>query len=250
MQNAYVISPVLNEAENIPNLVSGWAEIAYNVPGYHFHFLLVDDGSSDGTAAIAESAAKERNLGLSVLRHEVNRGPGAAFATGFAYLAGKLSADDVVVTMEGDNTSRVETLKTMFGRMEREGVDVALASPYAHGGGIANTSLYRIVLSHTANGIVKALLGIHGVHTMSSFFRAHRGRVILRLQERYGPAILACPGFECMIELLKKTMLVGATITEVPMKLDTSLRRGKSKMRTLRTIRGYLRLVLETRRQA
>jgi dolichol-phosphate mannosyltransferase len=244
MQNAYVISPVLNEVGNISNLVDGWAEIAVSFPGYRFQFLLVDDGSNDGTAEAAQATARQRDLALSVLRHESNRGPGAAFATGFLELYGRVEPRDVVITMEGDNTSRISTLKLMIERMDRENVDVALASPYAYGGGITSTTLYRIVLSHLANGSVKAFLGISGIHTISSFFRAYRGSVILSLQQRYGPPIIKQAGFECMVELLKKTMLVGATITEVPMKLDTSLRQGKSKMKVLRTITGYLRVFM------
>jgi dolichol-phosphate mannosyltransferase len=248
MRKAYVISPVFNEADNLPDLLSGWALLAGELPGYGFWFVLVDDGSSDETGRIAESLAGGKGLRLTVLRHARNRGPGAAFATGFAYLAGKVAADDVVVTLEGDNTSRVATLKIMLERMEREGVDVALASPYAYGGGITNAPVHRLILSHLANGAVKAMLGISGIHTMSSFFRAHRGSVIVELQRRYGAAILGRPGFECMIELLRKTMLIGATITEVPMRLDGSVRVGKSKMKVLRTIHGYMHVMVESRR--
>ena len=248
MKNAYVISPVLNEARNIPNLLAGWAEIAGAFPGYSFRFLLVDDGSTDETSTLAASLARDLGLEISVLRHETNRGPGAAFATGFSYLLGKVTPEDVVVTMEGDNTSRIATLKIMLERLDREDVDVALASPYAYGGGVTNATLYRIILSHFANGTVKAFLGITGIHTLSSFFRAYRGHVIITLQGRYGASIITRPGFECMIELLKKTMVIGATITEVPMRLDTSLRIGKSKMNVRRTIGGYLRLVVWSRK--
>src|ERR1700704_3856744 len=103
------------------------------------------------------------------VRHEDNRGPGAAFATGFALFHGRLSPADWVVTIEGDNTSRVELLGQMLTRAQ-EGFDVVLASPYLYGGGIVNTSLWRTVLSHVANLFVKEALGLHGIMTMSSFF--------------------------------------------------------------------------------
>jgi hypothetical protein len=45
-----------------------------------------------------------------------------------------------------------------------------------------------------------------------------------------------------MIELLAKLIRVGATISEVAMPLDGSQRIGKSKMKILRTIGGYLRV--------
>jgi dolichol-phosphate mannosyltransferase len=99
-----------------------------------------------------------------------------------------------------------------------------------------------VFLSHGANSLVKELLGIHGILTMSSFFRLYSAPVLLRLQERWGPNILETRGFECMVELLAKLIQIRATISEVAMPLDGSLRQGKSKMRIFCTVRGYLRL--------
>jgi dolichol-phosphate mannosyltransferase len=124
----------------------------------------------------------------------------------------------------------------------QEGFEVVLASPYMYGGGLSNTSLLRVLLSHGANSLIKELLGIHGILTMSSFFRLYAAPVLRRLQARYGDEILETPGFECMVELLAKLIGAGATISEVAMPLDGSQRLGPSKMKVMRTIRGYLRL--------
>ena len=79
---------------------------------------------------------------------------------------------------------------------------------------------------------------------MSSFFRLYRGSVIRKLQYYYGPAILEHPGFECMIELLLKMIFLKITISEVPMLLDASHRKGKSKMKILQTTYGYIQVYL------
>ena len=147
--------------------------------------------------------------------------------------------------MEGDNTSRVELLSTMFVRM-REGYDVILASPYLYGGAIEHTTTWRVILSRIANVFVKELLGLAGIATVSSFYRLYRGTVVLDLQRCYGPGIVERAGFECMIELLLKMVYLRTAISEVPMTLDTSLRVGKSKMKVLRTIGGYVRLWHDT----
>jgi dolichol-phosphate mannosyltransferase len=178
---------------------------------------------------------------VTLLSNPVNRGPGAAFARGFEHLASRLQATDWLVTLEGDNTSRRELLRHMFRRVD-EGYDVVLASPYLYGGGITNTSPLRVFISHIANAFVKEFLGVHGIVTVSSFFRLYRGSVILRLQRYYGSHILERRGFECMIELLLKMIYLRTTISEVPMVLDTSLRVGTSKMKIRRTIMGYLAL--------
>jgi dolichol-phosphate mannosyltransferase len=236
----FVLVPVLDEAPNIPRLLANLSGLAARLQDeMECRAVFVDDGSTDGTAErIREQAG---TLGVHVLRHEVNQGPGRAFATGFRYLAGQIEAGDWVATMEGDNTSKVDTLVQMLVR-RREGFEVVLASPYMYGGGLSNTSLVRVLLSHVANSLIKELLGIHGILTMSSFFRLYAAPVLRRLQARYGDGILETPGFECMVELLAKLIGAGASISEVAMPLDGSQRLGKSKMKVMRTIRGYLRL--------
>jgi len=238
--NLFVLFPVFNEAENLETLFEGFRRLIQEFsPSYDVHLLMVDDGSGDGTPDLAQSLAA--GLDITVLRHPANKGPGAAFATGFAYLADRLHADDWVVTMEGDNTSRHELIRQMLVRTG-EGYDVVLASPYMYGGGFSETSLLRKLLSSGANLVVKDLLGIQGILTVSSFFRLYRGKILLQLQGRYGKGIVERAGFESMVELLMKLVIVNAPISEVAMRLDSSRRKGKSKMKIMKTILGYFAL--------
>jgi hypothetical protein len=58
----------------------------------------------------------------------------------------------------------------------------------------------------------------------------------------YGPGIVERKGFESMIELLLKLVMLDCSISEIAMVLDTSRRAGKSKMRIWRTGLNYLTL--------
>ena len=90
MELVYIVVPVFNEAPNIPTLFAGFRELEGELSSrYRVEYVLVDDGSSDGTVAAARREAGP--LPLTVLEHGHNRGPGAAFATCFAYLAPRLS---------------------------------------------------------------------------------------------------------------------------------------------------------------
>jgi dolichol-phosphate mannosyltransferase len=234
----FFLIPMLNEAVNLPRLMTSARALANELaPRVRSRFLIIDDGSTDDTGTLAQTMASD--LDLTVLRHATNLGPGRAFATGFTHLATLLEPDDFVVTMEGDNTSRPELLRAMFVRAG-EGYDVVLASPYLYGGSIEHTTTWRVILSRIANVFVKEVLGLNGIATVSSFYRLYRASVIANLQRCYGPGIVERAGFECMIELLLKLVYTRTTISEVPMTLDTSLRAGKSKMKILSTIAGYL----------
>jgi dolichol-phosphate mannosyltransferase len=236
----HIVIPVLNEAENISRLFADLHQLDDQLQDdFELHFVLVDDGSTDDTASRAEEASE--NLRLTIIQSKSNMGPGHAFGSAFENLAPDLEPDDWVVTMEGDNTSRCELLSQML-RRTYEGYDVVLASPYMYGGGITNTTAFRVFISHMANVFVKELLGIHGILTMSSFYRLYHSSTIRCLQKQYGPRIVETHGFECMIELLIKMINVRARISEVPLEVDTARRAGRSKMKIVRTIFGYIRL--------
>jgi dolichol-phosphate mannosyltransferase len=240
LPHLYFIIPVFNESANVPRLLEYLAVLTQELQSeFACMIYFIDDGSTDHTAA--EILGHRDQLPVEVLQHKTNQGPGAAFATGFRHIFPQLTLLDWVVTLEGDNTSRLQTLRQMLLR-RLEGFEVVLASPYAYGGGITQTSLMRIFLSHVANTLVKELLGIRGILTMSSFFRLYSAEVLMRMEKRYGPSLIESPGFECMVELLAKLIKVEATISEVAMALDGSRREGESKMKVLRTIGGYLRL--------
>ena len=117
--SVYFLIPVLNEAPNLPRLLSSARVLASDIaPHADPRFFIIDDGSTDDTGEVARRLGAD--LDLTVLRHPTNLGPGRAFATGFAHLAKLLRADDFVVTMEGDNTSRPELLRAMFARTRGE----------------------------------------------------------------------------------------------------------------------------------
>ncbi len=232
--------PVFNEALNIATLFEAFVKLRKQLEDqFSLQYILIDDGSDDETAITAKQKAGE--LDLIILQHEKNIGPGAAFATGFTYLAQHMEEQDWVITMEGDNTSRYELIKQMLTRSQ-EGFDIVLASPYIYGGGIKQTTFFRKLLSSGANLVVKDLLGIQGVLTVSSFFRLYRAKALINMQRIFGPGILERTGFESMVEMIMKIAMLKLPLSEVAMELDSSLRKGKSKMKFLRTIKGYLDL--------
>ena len=238
-RSLYIVVPVFNEAPNLPRLFDGLRAADGEAREFDVHVVLVDDGSTDGTPDLAREVGG--GLDLTVLAHGTNRGPGHAFGTAFAHLSSLVGPDDLVVTMEGDNTSRTELIAAMLHRSE-EGHDAVFASPYMYGGGILHTRATRVVLSHIANTFVKEFFGVHGLLTVSSFFRLYRASSLQRLQERYGERIIERAGFESMVEVVMKMTYLGMSISELPMVLDSSRRAGVSKLNTRRTILGYLAL--------
>jgi hypothetical protein len=87
------------------------------------------------------------------------------------------------------------------------------------------------------------MLGIQGILTVSSFFRLYKGNALIKMQQVYGVEVIERVGFESMLEMVMKMTMLNITISEIAMKVDSSRRMGKSKMKIVKTIFGYLALI-------
>lgn len=96
--------PCLNESESLPVT---FQHLPRQVVGFdRVEWLIVDDGSVDGTAAIAQSLGADH-----VVRHSVNRGLAAAFMTGIE--AGLALGADVIVNTDADNQYDARDIETL-----------------------------------------------------------------------------------------------------------------------------------------
>lgn len=232
--NLFVV-PAFNEEDNVPGLLRDLERRPELWAGGRL--ILVDDGSSDATAAVAEAWAGA--LPVDVLRQVPNQGPGRAFDRGFRHALELASDGDRIVTLEADTTSDLDALSTML--EATDGADVVLASVHA-GGEMINVGRTRRVLSRGAARFVRAGAGLDA-RTVSSFFRVYRAEVLRAAYAVHGDRLIREPGFACKAEILMKLCALDAVVVEVPVALDASRRIGDSKLRVLPTAAGYGRLM-------
>lgn len=83
-----VVIPCYNEAATLEAIVD--RVMAADRMGLDLEILIVDDGSRDGTAEVADTLAG-RHPQIRVIRHHANRGKGAAMRTGFAQITGDIA---------------------------------------------------------------------------------------------------------------------------------------------------------------
>jgi glycosyltransferase involved in cell wall biosynthesis len=113
-----VVIAAYNEARVIERVIA-------DVRHCGFSAVLVDDGSSDSTAEVAERA------GAVVVRHPVNLGQGAALQTGIEFALRK--GADVIVTFDADGQHRAADIAGLVDALARHGVDYALGSRFLGG---------------------------------------------------------------------------------------------------------------------
>jgi dolichol-phosphate mannosyltransferase len=231
------VIPAFNEEENLPRLLHDLEARPMLWAGGHV--ILVDDGSSDGTVAVAR--AYDGPVPLILVRQIRNQGAGRAFDRGFRFALELCDDDDMIVTLESDTTSDLDAIEAMLAEA-RAGADVVLASVHAVGGEMVGAGKFRESLSRAASSAVRVTAGIDA-STVSSFFRVYRAGVLRSAYERHGDAFIREGGFACKAEILGKLSRMDASVAEVPVDLDASRRIGDSKLRVLPTMAGYTRLM-------
>src|SRR5262249_45428328 len=110
---ASLVIPAYNEARRIEACVRAVAEWSRARPGnFDWEVLLVDDGSTGGTAALARRAGAQERLDLNVLGYARNRGKGAAIRVGVL-----ASAGDPVLVSDTDLSTPLSEWAKLAGRL-------------------------------------------------------------------------------------------------------------------------------------
>lgn len=237
----YFLVAVFNEEKNISKLLKSLGEFGLK-RRWDFSVIIVNDGSTDGTKNEAEKF--HGTFPIKILDLEKNQGPGAAFKAGFNSLLNTGDGEGLVITLEGDGTSDLSILDEMVAKA-LSGCDVVLASCHAKGGVVKNVNIYRTITTKVANFMLKIIVGVSEIKTYSCFYRVYRLASLRRVFGLYGNCYIEEKGFAFALELLLKFIRSGAKVTEVPVVLDWGKRLGKSKMRTIPTIKAYLRIMIK-----
>jgi dolichol-phosphate mannosyltransferase len=234
-----VVLPAYNEAVGLETLL--W-RITRALHGHDYEIIVVDDGSTDDTAAIAESLSSK--IPVHLVRHGVNQGYGAAIRTGI--LEGRERAE-IVVTMDADDSHDPALIPLMLHGIAC-GSDIIVASRFVPGGREVGVPLHRKVLSHGARVVFKTLLRLGDVGDYTSGYRAYRSDFIDEMIEAYGLAELVEEmGFTVGVELLCKAAQIEGRLAEVPLILRYDRKRSASKLKIGKTLREYVELIRRVR---
>lgn len=234
--------PTYNEADNIVLLHKNLKQASEVEEA---HYLFVDDCSTDNTVDVIRSQFHADEV--TIIEKEENAGPGDSFNLGMKHVLETYpDKRPTLVTLEADNTSDLGILPEMLMLLDY-GYELILASVYAQGGGFSKTSLWRKVISFTANMLLRTVYEIK-VQTLSSFYRVYSFALLERLNKHYDE-IIQEKGFISMLEILLKSISLKARIVEIPMVLRSDAREGKSKMKVFKTARRYILFLLTFKRK-
>jgi len=235
----YFLMPAYNEETEIGVRLQNIAKMMEQ-KGFPFEIWVVNDGSVDRTAEIIGQVSKK--IPIHVIHHDKNRGIGVAFFNGLKELVNIVKDEDVVITLDADNTHNLKTVEFMIKRID-EGYEVVIGSCFTTGGMMIGVPIVRHILSYLSNLAYRVLFHIKGIRTYTGFYRAHSGAAIKRAFEKFGDRLIEVSGFAAMAEMVIKFRQIPLFMTEVPMIIRYDLKGRASKMRVMETIQEHLGVI-------
>lgn len=202
-----IVIPTYNEADNIPTLFEGLAPVGAQI-------IIVDDGSTDGTAEVAAAA------GAKVIQRGSKQGLASAYVRGMSE-AIQLGLDPII-QMDADLSHQPSDVPRLIDGLDQ--ADLVLGSRWVEGGGIENWEASRLWLSRFGSGYARTLLGLP-FRDLTGGFKAWRAATLTQIDLE----TIRSEGYAFQVETTFRANRQGARIREVPIVFADRLA-GQSKM--------------------
>jgi dolichol-phosphate mannosyltransferase len=210
---AVCVIPALDEQGKIGRLLGRFP------PGAVERVVVVDDGSSDGTAAEAAGG------GAHVISHDRRRGVGSAIRTGIDYALEQ--GFDVVVVMGGDDQDDPAEIAILLAPIERGEADFVQGSRRLEGRRTVDMPLFRLVTTKGYSVLFRLLTGFRSTDATNGF-RAFSTAIVRDERIRLHQSWLDT--YELEPYLLFQSIRYGWRVREAPVTKSYDRELGYSKM--------------------
>ncbi|HUF22753.1 MAG TPA: glycosyltransferase family 2 protein [Vicinamibacterales bacterium] len=190
-----IFFPACNDSGTIASLVITAIQAAQSVTP-DFEVIVVNDGSADHTAAVADELARQYPQ-VKVVHHAVNRGYGGALRSGFA-----AASKEFVFYTDGDAQYDPSELTLLWHAM-RPGVDLVNGYKISR-----SDPLHRIFIGRVYHHTVRLLFGLK-VRDVDCDFRLMRRSIFDRVRLEKNSGVIC-------LEMMKKVQDAGFRIAQVP----------------------------------
>ncbi len=198
-----IVMPTYNEADSIRAMVSR-VRIALT----EADLLIIDDGSPDGTGAIADELAAA-DPHVTVLHRPAKSGLGSAYLLGFATAIEQ--GYESVVEIDADGSHDPAELPAMLGLLDERAADLVIGSRWVDGGTVVNWPWARRAISQSGNRYARWMLR-SSIRDMTAGFRAYRTAALHGLDR----AVVSSQGYCFQVELAWRVERAGGVVIEHP----------------------------------
>jgi len=216
MSNALVIIPTYNEIENISKMLDTVMNLNEG-----FDVLIVDDGSSDGTAQVVREKMDAFGGRIHLEERTGKLGLGTAYIHGFKWALAR--GYEYIFEMDCDFSHDPNDLARLKKACE-EGADLSIGSRYVKGVNVVNWPMSRVLLSYFASVYVRFITGMP-IQDATAGFKCYKRATL----EGINFDKIHFVGYAFQIEMKFKVWQRKMSIVEVPV-IFTDRTEGQSKM--------------------
>ncbi|NNC82118.1 MAG: polyprenol monophosphomannose synthase [Flavobacteriales bacterium] len=215
--NSLVIIPTYNEKDNVQDIIR--AVLAQDP---HFHILIVDDGSPDGTAKLVTEMQSEFPGRIHLKERSGKLGLGTAYIAGFKWGL-EQGRYDYLFEMDADFSHDPKDLNRLLQACQN-GADLAIGSRYVKGGNVVDWTWERVALSYGASWYVRTILNIP-IKDPTAGFKCYRRAVL----EAIDLDKIDFVGYAFQIAMKYSALSLGYKAEEIPIRFKDR-EKGTSKM--------------------
>lgn len=218
-----IVIPAYNEEPIIGSVIVGLIK-ALRKGSFEFTVVVVDDGSRDGTAKVAEAA------GAHVIKHILNTGTGGATATGLSYA--QQQGFDIAATLDADGQHNPQDVIKGIGLMIKGDSDLLIGSRLIDSRGMSDVK----VLGNRGLSLVTYLVFGVNITDSQSGMRVFSKEALDRLKWKTS-------GYEFCSEMLWRARQKGLAIREYPIKAvytEYSMAKGQNNWNAVNIIKSLV----------
>ncbi len=220
-----LLIPVYNGADTVGGVIA-------RCKALELALVVVDDGSTDGTADIVVRAGVDH-----FIRRQRNEGKGKALQVGFRYAAE--AGYEAVVTLDADGQHRPEEVPKFLERFRRSGADILVGNRFEDRDYLRRMPWQRVMSNRLSSGMIRQI-GRLAVQDIQCGFRLYRLPSVCGLEWR------SC-GFEFETEILLGARAQGLRMENVPVQCEYPQGTDRSQFGALRDSWRIVRVVLRSR---
>ena len=238
MAMIFLILPSFNEEKNLIKIFKkiNNLSIVKNIT-----VILIDDCSTDKTKDIK---FKKNKFKIIYKKHIKNMGLSIALETGFNIAKKKKKKNDLIITMDSDNTHPIKIIPRMINVLKKNNSDVVIASRFLSKSKVNGINFFRQCLSIVAKYVFSNLFPHKNLKEYNCNFRIYRSHLIEKLMK--DKKFFKNEDFNITVKILLSLIANNKNlkIFEYPLILNYHYKIGSSKMSILKNILLTVRLII------
>ena len=234
--------PSFNEEDAIKNVLKKIVVLKKNIKNKKIKVVIFNDGSKDNT--VKNAKLFKNKLKIHFIDNKKNQGLGIAIYSLFLYFKKKSRTNDKLILMDCDNTHNPNQILEMVKKGQKKKNFVVIASRYQKDSKVKNVPFIRNILSDTAFFVFNIFFKTKGIKDFTSGYRLYDKSAINNFFYITGKKYIPSSGFEMQLEIILKLRKTNVQFYEIPINLNYQKKPTKSKMKIIKTILSYLKLIL------